>query len=87
MSNVSVTKFVPHVDLYSGWTFISIPEDDVVLGMKNVIVKTYKVCNKDGTQQIAPNGEKIYSVETQTILKFFKPEEYQQIMKQSKVSI
>ena len=87
MSNASITKFVPHVDLYGGWTFISIPEDDVVLGIKNVVVKTFKICNNDGTQQTAPTGEKIYSVETQTLVRIFKPDEYQQIMRQSKVSV
>ena len=87
MSNVSVTKFVPHVDLYSGWTFISIQEDDTVIGIKTVVIKTNRICNKDGSQQVAPNGEKIYGVETNMILKIFKPEEYQQIMKQSRVNV
>jgi hypothetical protein len=87
MSNVSVTKFVPHIDLYSGWTFVSIPDDNIVLGLKNVVLKTLRVCNKDGSQQVAPNGEKIYSMESQTIVKIFTNEEYQQMMKQSSVNI
>lgn len=87
MSNAPITKFVSHIDLYSGWTFVSIPEDNIVLGIKNVVLKTFRICNTDGSQQVAQNGEKIYSMESQPVLKIFTNEEYQQMMKQSQVKV
>ncbi len=77
-----IIKSIPYVDLHSGWTFLSLPNEDVILGIKTVIIQTNKIENKDGTPAIDPkSGKKIYGVNTQQVVRVFSKEEYAEYMK------
>ena len=77
-----IPKSIPYVDLHSGWTFLSLPKEDVVLGIKTVIIQANILQNKDGTPVIQPTtGNKIYGVNTQQVVRIFSKEEYSEYMK------
>ncbi len=77
-----ISKSIPYVDLHSGWTFLSLPQEDVILGIKTVIIKANILQNKDGTPVIQPNtGDKVYGVNTQQVVRIFSKEEYSDYMK------
>ena len=77
-----ISKSIPYVDLHSGWTFLSLPKEDVILGIKTVIIQANILQNRDGTPVIEPNsGNKIYGVNTQQVVRIFSKEEYSEYMK------
>jgi len=77
-----IPKSIPYVDLHSGWTFLSLPKEDVILGIKTVIIQAHKLENKDGTPVLDPNsGKKIYGVNTQQVVRIFSKEEHAEYMK------
>jgi len=77
-----IVKSIPYVDLHSGWTFLSLPKEDVILGIKTVIIQANILQNKDGTPVIEPNsGKKTYGVNTQQIVRVFSKEEHSEYMK------
>jgi len=77
-----IPKSIPYVDLHSGWTFLSLPKEDVILGVKTVITQANILQNKDGTPVIESNsGNKIYGVKTQQVVRIFSKEEYSEYMK------
>jgi len=77
-----ISKSIPYVDLHSGWTFLSLPQEDVILGIKTVIIKANILQNNDGTPVIQPNtGDKVYGVNTQQVVRIFSKEEYSDYMK------
>ncbi len=77
-----IIKSIPYLDLHSGWTFLSLPKEDVVLGIKTVIIQANILQNKDGTPVIQPTtGDKIYGVNTQQVVRVFSKEEYSEYMK------
>ncbi len=77
-----IVKSIPYVDLHSGWTFLSLPNEDVILGIKTVVIQTHKLENKDGTSVIeSKSGKKIYGVNTQQVVRIFSKEEYAEYMK------
>ena len=77
-----ISKSIPYVDLHSGWTFLSLPKEDVILGIKTVIIQANILQNKDGTPVIQQNtGDKIYGVNTQQVVRIFSKEEYSEYMK------
>ena len=77
-----IIKSIPYVDLHSGWTFLSLPKEDVILGIKTVIIQAHKLENKDGTPVLDPNsGKKIYGVNTQQVVRIFSKEEHAEYMK------
>jgi len=77
-----IPKSIPYVDLHSGWTFLSLPKEDVILGIKTVIIQAHKLENEDGTPVIDPNsGKKIYGVNTQQVVRIFSKEEHAEYMK------
>jgi len=77
-----IPKSIPYVDLHSGWTFLSLPKEDVILGVKTVISQANILQNKNGTPVFESNtGNKIYGVKTQQVVRIFSKEEYSEYMK------
>ena len=77
-----IVKSIPYVDLHSGWTFLSLPKEDIILGIKTVIIQANILQNKDGTPVIDPNSrKKIYGVGSQQVVRIFSKEEYSEYMK------
>ncbi len=77
-----IIKSIPYVDLHSGWTFISLPREDVILGIKTVIIQATTLHNKDNTPVVEPkSGRKVYGVNTQQVVRVFSKEEHAEYMK------
>jgi len=79
---ITVTKFVPHKDLQSNWSFFSVNfrDKEYVYGIKLVIKKTYIAHNKDGTPIILPKtGEPQINFDSTPIIQAFMAEEYNRL--------
>ena len=77
-----IEKSIPYVDLHSGWTFLSLPKEDVILGIKTVVIQAKTLHNKDNTPVIDPKtGIKLYGINTQQVVRIFSKEEYSEYMK------
>jgi len=74
-------KSVPYIDLHSGWTFLSLPNEDIILGIKVVITQATILQNNDGTPVIQADGNKTYGLKTQQIVRTFSKEEHSEYMK------
>lgn len=69
-------KYTPHNILEEGWTYISVPDDDVIIGVKVSVTKVMKVMTPDGTQAKDPTGSPMYSFQSVNIVKTLTREEY-----------
>lgn len=75
------TKFMPHTDLFSGWTFVSVNENDEVLGIKYVVLEVGGVLDKDKRQALnAQTGKNEYYIEGHIIVKVFTKDQYNKIV-------
>jgi len=80
---VNITKFIPHKDLQSNWSFFSVNfrGKEYVFGIKFAIKKTYTVHNKDGSPIIVPKtGEPQINFDSQPIIQSFTAEEYNKLI-------
>jgi hypothetical protein len=68
--------FVPHKDLEEGWNYVSIQEDDVIIGVKIVITKVLKLVGPDGAPLKDPTGNNMYSFQSSNVVKLLTREEY-----------
>jgi hypothetical protein len=54
--------FVPHKELEEGWTYVSIPDDDMVIGVKVAITKVLKLVGADNmpVKDVTDNNDYAY---------------------------
>jgi hypothetical protein len=69
-------KYTPHNTLEEGWTYISVPDDDVIIGVKASVTKVMKIMAPDGTQAKDPSGCPMYSFQSVNVVKTLTREEY-----------
>jgi|GEM_PF-5782341 len=72
-------EFVPHEELQEGWTYVSIPEDDAIIGVKIAITKVLKLVGPDGKPVKDPFGNNAYSIQSSNLVKLLTREEYNAI--------
>ncbi len=69
-------KYTPHNTLEEGWTYISIPDDDIIIGVKISVTKVMKLINPDGSPAKDPTGTPIYSFQSANVVKTLTQAEY-----------
>ena len=69
-------KYTPHNTLEEGWTYISIPDDDMIIGVRIAVTKVMKVLNPDGIQAKDTTGNPIYSFQSTNVVRSLTREEY-----------
>ncbi len=67
---------MPHKELQEGWTYISIPEDNVVIGVKVTITKVMKLLDADDKPLRDATGNYAYSFQSSNVVKVLSKEEY-----------
>lgn len=70
-------RYTPHKTLEEGWTYISIPDDDMIIGVRNAITRVMKVLNPDETPLKDQNGNYVYSFDWTNITKVLSRAEYE----------
>ncbi len=76
-------RYVPHKTMEESWTYISVPEDDTIIGVRIAVTKVMKLLNPDGTQAKDATGKPIYSFQSTNIVRTLTKEEYQVEKKRS----
>lgn len=74
-------KFLPHTDLYSGWTFVKINENGDVLGIKYAVLEVGCSLDQEGKMMKLHDASFNYLINGQVIVKVFSYDKYQAIMK------
>jgi hypothetical protein len=70
-------KYTPHNTLEEGWTYISIPEDDVIIGVRVAVTKVMKAFNQDGSPTKDPTGSPVFSFQSTNVVRTLTREEYE----------
>jgi hypothetical protein len=70
-------KYTPHNTLEEGWTYISIPEDDIIIGVRVAVTKVMKAFNPDGSPATDPTGSPIFSFQSTNIVRTLTRGEYE----------
>lgn len=73
------SKFVPHKTLQEGWTYVSVPGDNVVVGVKVLVTKMMKLYNADGTPQRDAAGNPGYWFQSTNAVRVLTQDEYKAI--------
>jgi hypothetical protein len=71
--------FAPHKELEEGWTYVSIQEDNVIIGVKIAITKVLKLVGPDGKPIIDAFGNNAYSFQSSNVVRLLTREEYDSI--------
>jgi hypothetical protein len=69
-------KYTPHNTLEEGWTYISVPDDDVIIGVKVSVTKVMKMMTPDGNQAKDATGSPFYTFQSVNVVKTLTREEY-----------
>lgn len=70
-------RYTPHKTLEEGWTYISIPDDDTIIAVRNAVTKVMKLLDPNGNPLKDQNGNNVYSFESTNIVKVLTREEYE----------
>lgn len=70
-------RYTPHKSLEEGWTYISIPDDDVIIGVRIAMTKVMKLTLPDGNPAKDASGMPIYSFQSTNVVKTLTREEYE----------
>lgn len=76
-----IQKFTPHKTLHEGWTYVSIPDDNVIIGVKIAVTKVMKLFNQDGSAMKDPNQNPAYAFQSTNVVRVLTKEEYDEIKK------
>jgi hypothetical protein len=68
--------FTPHNTLEEGWTYISIPDDDVIIGVRVAVTKVMKLIGPDGNPSKDATGSPAYTFQSTNIVRILTREEY-----------
>ena len=70
-------KYTPHNTLEEGWTYVSIPQDDVIIAVKVAVTKVMKlVDNNDQPIKDQNTGLPAYFFQSTNVVKVLNTEEY-----------
>lgn len=70
-------KYTPHSTLEEGWTYISIPEDDTIIGIRVAVTKVMKLATPDGKHAKDPTGTPLYTFQSTNVVRTLTREEYE----------
>lgn len=70
-------RYTPHSTLEEGWTYISIPDDDLVIGVRVAVTKVMKIFNADGNPAKDPTGTPLYTFQSTNVVRILTREEYE----------
>lgn len=70
-------KYTPHNTLEEGWTYVSIPDDDLVIGVRVAVTKVMQVLNPDGSPVKDPTGTPFYTFQSTNVVRTLTREEYE----------
>lgn len=70
-------KFVPHKALREGWAYVTVADSDYVIGIKLVVTKVVRILKPDGSPDVTPQGEPIYGVTGQNVLRVLSKKEWE----------
>ncbi len=70
-------KYTPHNTLEEGWTYISIPDDDLIIGVRVAVTKVMKVLNPDNTPLKDQTGTPAYTFQSTNVVRTLTREEYE----------
>ena len=70
-------RYTPHKTLEEGWTYISIPDDDTIIAVRNAVTKVMKLLDPNGNPLKDQNGNNAYSFDFTNIVKVLTREEYE----------
>ena len=70
-------KYAPHNTLEEEWTYVSIPDDDVIIGIRVAVTKVMRLTTPDGKLAKDPNGTPLYNFQTTNIVRTLSREEYE----------
>jgi hypothetical protein len=74
-------KFAPHKTLNEGWTYISIPNDNVVIGVRMSVTKVMRLEDSTGQPLKDPNNNPLYEFQSATVARTLTTEEYKVLQK------
>jgi len=70
-------KYTPHNTLEEGWTYISVPDDDVIIGVRIAVTKVMKAFNLDDSPAKDATGSPLYSFQSTNIVRTLTRDEYE----------
>jgi len=70
-------RYVPSQTIEEGWTYVSIPDDETVLGLRLAVTKVMKMLKSDNTPAIDGNGNPIYTYNSVPVVRVLTKEEYE----------
>lgn len=76
--------FVSHKELEEGWTYISIPEDNMVIGVRTAITKVLKLVGSNNEPLKDSTGNNAYTFQSSNVVRLLTMEEYDMIKGQGR---
>ncbi len=74
-------RYVPHKTLREGWTYVPVPDDDMVIGIRVAVTKVMKVLNPDDTPVVDSAGNPSYFMQSVNIVKILTDTEFDIVKK------
>ncbi len=74
-------KYVPHKTLREGWTYVSIPDENIVIGIRAAVTKVMKLTKPDGTPVLDAAGNPSFSFQSVNVAKVLTNTEYDVVKK------
>ena len=75
--NQAKQRYTPHNTLEEGWTYISVPDDDVIIGIRVAVTKVMKFTTADGTPMKDQTGTPLYTFQSTNVVRTLTREEYE----------
>lgn len=76
-------RFVPHKTLLEGWTYISVPDDDIVIGVRTAVTKVMKMFDDQDRALKDAEGNPVYSFQSTNVTRVLTKTEYDVVRKMS----
>jgi hypothetical protein len=74
--NQAKQRYTPHSTLEEGWTYISIPDDDIIIGVRVAVTKVMKLVGPDGNLLKDVTGTPAYTFQSTNVVRTLTREEY-----------
>lgn len=70
-------RYTPHNSLEEGWTYVAVPEDDVIIAVKVAVTKVMKLLDSSGEpMKDQSTGLPAYVFQSTNVVKVLSHEEY-----------
>ena len=70
-------KYAPHNTLEEGWTYISVPDDDVIIGIRVAVTKVMRLTTPDGSIARDATGTPLFTFQSTNVVRTLTREEYE----------